>query len=224
MSHSQASQSSGSAPRRALFDRWAPTYDASAEQVDRDGGFPFAGRGSLHRTILDAVSSRPRSSILDLGIGSGCLAAKLLERGGRVTGVDFSAAMLARTAATAPDAWCHQIDLLQEWPSALDGPFHHIIASYVLHEFDAADKASICDKAIRRLVPGGSMHITDIMFPTRVAHDQARSAHRDQWDDAEHYWVLDELSGVLPSDCCLERALMHSWCGGLIELRPRQRH
>ena len=63
------------------FDLWADDYDRSVGLCDEEGAYPFAGYravlGEIYRRVLEG-SAR---SVLDIGFGTGVLAARLYERG-----------------------------------------------------------------------------------------------------------------------------------------------
>ncbi|HVW84349.1 MAG TPA: class I SAM-dependent methyltransferase [Bryobacteraceae bacterium] len=82
----------------------ATAYDEFAWFYDRYWARPFQEWQSpiLDRLLLSAL---PRgATILDLCCGTGHLAASLIAKGFRVTGVDSSPGMLARAAVNAPEA------------------------------------------------------------------------------------------------------------------------
>lgn len=85
------------------FDLWADDYDRSVGLCDEEGAYPFAGYravlGEIYRRVLEG-SAR---SVLDIGFGTGVLAARLYERGCEVFGQDFSQKMVVR--AQAGDGW-----------------------------------------------------------------------------------------------------------------------
>ncbi|MCM2579584.1 class I SAM-dependent methyltransferase [Streptomyces meridianus] len=75
-----------SAPGTAEFDDIAPVYDDS-----RGGTARAAGFADQLAPLLDS-----ERWVLDIGVGTGIVAAELTERGHTVFGVDLSAGMLAR--------------------------------------------------------------------------------------------------------------------------------
>jgi SAM-dependent methyltransferase len=77
-------------------------YDAFAEFYNRDWGVEYHAQleGVLDRLLLPHLSLG--DSILDVGCGSGQVAAHLSSRGFRVTGVDESEAMLSLARVNAP--------------------------------------------------------------------------------------------------------------------------
>src|SRR5262245_29795828 len=91
-------------PTRGFFDVWSRVYD-----------FPLVQRATyrpVHDAVLGALAAEPPARILDIGCGTGRLAARLVAAPTVrfVVGCDFSAGMLThaagrladRTAAEAP--------------------------------------------------------------------------------------------------------------------------
>ena len=72
-----------------VFNRYAKFYDALYQEKN------YAGEVSYLERLLKKYATRPVSTILDLGCGSGGHAILLSERGYQVTGVDRSGDMLA---------------------------------------------------------------------------------------------------------------------------------
>ncbi len=79
--------------REQLFDEWAASYD---ESVGGYSGFPFEG----YEQVLDLIAKRAGveagMEVLDLGIGTGNLAARFIDRNCALWGLDFSLKMLAK--------------------------------------------------------------------------------------------------------------------------------
>ncbi len=79
-------------------------YDAFADFYNRDWGEDYHQQLSaiLHKLLLANLA--PGDSILDVGCGTGTVAAWLTERGFAVTGIDQSKAMLEFARRNAPGA------------------------------------------------------------------------------------------------------------------------
>jgi SAM-dependent methyltransferase len=92
------------ATRRA-FDAAAPGYDEATEDN------PVL-RGFRDRTLAPILATVPRgASVLDLGCGSGIDAARMAAAGYRVTAIDWSPAMVERTASRArAQGFGHDVD------------------------------------------------------------------------------------------------------------------
>ena len=79
---------------REMFDRISPVYDAMNRAMT-------LGLDRRWRRLTAATVVRPGDRVLDACCGTGDLALAAGAAGGRVTGVDFSAAMLSRSRTEA---------------------------------------------------------------------------------------------------------------------------
>lgn len=170
-----------------LFDTWAASYDTtlSGEQ------FPFAGYEQVLADVITSADLSPTMRVLDVGTGTGNLAAALVREGCKVWGCDYSLEMLGQAQQKVPAATFFQLDLLADLPN-LSQNFERIVSTYVLHEFDLTTKMSILTHLGKHLTPDGFMVIGDIAFPERKTHDAARERYQTQWDINEHYWIAEE--------------------------------
>ncbi|MBC7643794.1 MAG: class I SAM-dependent methyltransferase [Thermoleophilia bacterium] len=86
----------------------SPYYDADLALIHHEGyGFHVDRTADGIFALLDEariLGGEHAHHILDVGCGSGLLAARLLAAGYSVTGIDASVAMIDLTRATAPDA------------------------------------------------------------------------------------------------------------------------
>ncbi len=87
--------------RRHLFDDWARHYDDS---VRSGQGCPFDGYDRVLDRILALAAPQPGMDILELGIGTGNLAAHFAGTGVTLWGLDFSDEMLAQAREKLPGA------------------------------------------------------------------------------------------------------------------------
>ena len=219
--------------RRQLFDEWAESYDRSVESSQ---GFPFEGYHDVLDCVVKLTRPRPGLRVLDLGIGSGLLAARLAAAKCRITGVDFSQKMLEKARQRLPDAELVEADLMGEWPPALDRRFERIVSGYVLHEFPTDDRVRLlANLAQRYLSCTGRIVIGDISFPDAAERD---AAHRQwgeggpepdpewkasRWDEEEHYWVADEAMTALSKVALRTSYRQISFCGGVYVIEPVDR-
>jgi putative AdoMet-dependent methyltransferase len=81
--------------RRALFDAWSANYDPAAEDA-----FPFGAYDAVLDRITELVAERAPQRVLELGVGTGNLTRRILDRlpGTSMVGLDFSPAMVERAA------------------------------------------------------------------------------------------------------------------------------
>lgn len=131
-------------------------------------------------------------SVLDLGTGTGALAARLATRGCVVTGVDFSPWMLARARAAVSGAAFVAMDLRGDCSPLAGRRFDRIVSAYVLHAFDPPARHAMLDRLAREhLAGGGAIAVGDIAFPTDADRERRRREQGDAWDEDERYWAAD---------------------------------
>jgi putative AdoMet-dependent methyltransferase len=176
--------------RIQLFDDWAEHYDQS---VQGDGDFPFDGYEQVLDEVTKVTHAQSGMKVLDLGIGTGNLAARFADLGCDIWGIDFSAEMLAKALEKLPQAVLIQAGLLDVWLAELDHRFDRIVSGYVLHEFDLPTKVGLLQQLAQcHLAANGQIVIGDIAFPTTQARERAHQRWIDLWDEEEYYWAADE--------------------------------
>lgn len=211
--------------RKQLFDRWAESYD---ESLGGKSGFPFEGYERVLDLIADRARVEPGMEVLDLGIGTGNLAGRLLEMGCVVWGLDFSLRMLAKVHAKYPQIELLKADIRGDWPVDVDRHFDRVVSAYVLHEFDLDSKVRLLRKLARQhLADSGLMVVGDISFPTADERDKANKLYLGDWDEEtqtwkdglwdkdEHYWAADESVEALAAVGLTASYTQVSSCGGV---------
>ncbi len=199
--------------RCRLFDRWAGSYD---NEVRSDAGFPFAGYDRVLDEIVHLAIAKPGMRVLDLGTGTGNLAARFTALGCEVFGIDFSPKMLAVARRKVPDARFVRGDLLGNWEFLRGERFDLIVSAYVLHEFDLPTKTSILGKlACSHFTTQGRIIIGDIAFPTVKGREEAHRRWAAEWDEGEHYWAADEAIIACEKAGLRARYVQVSSCGGV---------
>ncbi|WLW58322.1 class I SAM-dependent methyltransferase [Streptomyces sp. YU58] len=117
--------------------------------------------------LLDAAEVREGTRVLDVGTGTGAVAAAACERGAKVTAVDTEPGMVALAAQTAPAADVRLAGL----PSLpfVDGEFDAVVGNFVLNHV-GRPRAALAE--LRRVTrPGGRIALT--IWATPVAAGQA---------------------------------------------------
>lgn len=205
--------------RHDLFDAWAGGYDASV-QDRRD--FPFLGYEDVLAAIVGRAAAAPGDSVLDVGIGTGNLAARFVSRGRTIWGMDFSRAMLDRAGQRLPGVHLVEADLGAA-ELTLDPAIRvdRIVSAYVLHEFPLDAKVHLLRRLTdRHLAPGGCIVIGDIAFPTAELREAAAAEWSDRWDHAEHYWSADESLPALAAAGLTATYEQVSACAGVFTIHP----
>jgi demethylmenaquinone methyltransferase/2-methoxy-6-polyprenyl-1,4-benzoquinol methylase len=142
---------------RSMFDRIAPVYDTMNRAMT-------LGLDRKWRRLTAEAVVRPGDRVLDACCGTGDLALAAARAGGRVTGVDFSAEMLARAERKAPE-----FDWVQADASALpfpDGSFETATVGFGIRNL--ADLEEGLRELARVLVPGGRLGCLEITRPRGV--------------------------------------------------------
>ena len=139
---------------RSMFDRIAPVYDGMNRAMT-------LGLDRKWRRLTAEAVVRRGDRVLDACCGTGDLALAAARAGGRVTGVDFSAEMLARAERKAPE-----FDWVQADASALpfpDGSFETATVGFGIRNL--ADLEEGLRELARVLVPGGRLGCLEITRP-----------------------------------------------------------
>jgi demethylmenaquinone methyltransferase/2-methoxy-6-polyprenyl-1,4-benzoquinol methylase len=140
-----------------MFDRIAPVYDAMNRAMT-------LGLDRKWRRLTAEAVVRPGDRVLDACCGTGDLALAAARAGGRVTGVDFSAEMLARAERKAPE-----FDWVQADASALpfpDASFETATVGFGIRNL--ADLEEGLHELARVLVPGGRLGCLEITRPRGI--------------------------------------------------------
>ncbi len=198
--------------RSQLFDNWAKNYDSDV-MSDKDN-FPFAGYERVLERVVVLADVKPKMRILDLGIGTGNLAARFINKGCNVWGLDFSTEMLTQTQAKLPQVNLVQANLLGDWTKELQSSFDRAVSAYVFHEFDLETKIGLIQQISSHcLSTSGFILVADIAFPDV---DIRTAAYQHwQWDEDEYYWAADEATAACEQVGLQVAYEQISSCGGV---------
>lgn len=121
-------------------NRWqAGLYDTRHGFVSRYG-----------EDLLGLLAARPDERILDLGCGTGHLAAQIAATGAQVTGIDGAPAMIAQAQASYPELDFRVGRGESFW---FEKPFDAVFSNAALHWMTAAEAVAV--NVYDSLVPGG---------------------------------------------------------------------
>jgi ubiquinone/menaquinone biosynthesis C-methylase UbiE len=151
-------------PSRGFFDAWSRVYD-----------FPLVQRATyrpVHDAVLRALATEPCTRVLDVGCGTGRLAARLGELSSvrSIVGLDFSAGMLeqARARLASADATALVRGDATRLPFA-DAAFDAAVSTEAFHWFPDQDAALA---EIRRVLrPGGRLLLALVSPPFEFIAD-----------------------------------------------------
>lgn len=199
--------------RVELFDEWSKRYDQSVAAGER---FPFIGYEAVLDRIVEWARVTDGDTVLDLGIGTGNLAARFASTGCPLWGLDFSYEMLKRATQKVPRAQLVRAGLTDRWPRPLQRRFDRVVSAYTFHELDDNTRTELLARIVsEHLEPGGRMVIGDIGFPTAEIREHAHKQWARLWDEEEHYWAADEAVQRLEAAGLAAEFEMVSSCAGV---------
>jgi ubiquinone/menaquinone biosynthesis C-methylase UbiE len=176
-----------------LIITWAARYDILAWL------FTHGREGNLRNRIVELARLAPRDAVLDIGCGTGTLAitaARHVEPGGQVFGIDASAPMIARAtwkAARKRADVTFQLAAAEQLPFA-DRRFDVVLSTLMLHHLPRPTRQRAVAEACRVLKPGGRMLAVDFGRPTRKG--LVARFHRHGHVPIEQLVALIEGSGL----------------------------
>jgi ubiquinone/menaquinone biosynthesis C-methylase UbiE len=148
-------------PQPWFFDVWSLVYD-----------LPLVQRATyrpVHDAVLRTLGARPALRVLDLGCGTGQLAARIKQAhpASDVFGCDFSAGMLSRAAGR-----CRDVRWIQGNAGRLpfrDRTFDAVTSTEAFHWFP--DQDAVLREVYRVLKPGGRLLLAMVNTPAKLVSD-----------------------------------------------------
>ncbi len=122
---------------------------------------------TLQELTAAATGEAGAHDILELGVGTGETARRLLERhpDARLVGVDESPPMLEQAGALLPASVDLRVARLQDTLPA--GPFDAVVSALAVHHLTAAEKRELFARVASVLRPGGVYVLADVVVPER---------------------------------------------------------
>jgi tRNA (cmo5U34)-methyltransferase len=118
----------------------------------------------LQDETANATADAPVSTILELGIGTGETAKRVLAAhpAARLTAIDSSPEMVERARAAVPQADLRVARLEDPLP---DGPFDLVVSALAVHHLDGPGKSDLFRRVAAVLEPGGLFVLADVVVP-----------------------------------------------------------
>jgi trans-aconitate methyltransferase len=118
----------------------------------------------LQEVVAQATRGLGARSILDLGVGTGVTAQRVLAEhpSARLVGVDESSAMLEHAGRALPAVNLHAARLEDPLPQ---GPFDLVVSALAVHHLDGPGKADLFRRVASVVVPGGRFVVGDVVVP-----------------------------------------------------------
>jgi ubiquinone/menaquinone biosynthesis C-methylase UbiE len=147
--------------------------ESAPERYER--GMRILTLGRLERVRRDiAARLNPGDRVLDLGCGTGALAARLAQKGCQVTGVDVSPQMLGQAAQRLRQDHLEERLALRELGVAeldtafADASFDAVVSTLLFSELSDDEISYTLAQCMRILRPGGQLLIADEVLPDSV--------------------------------------------------------
>ncbi len=127
-----------------------------------DSWMRFLTLGQVNRIKKEIAANwiNPGGNVLEIGCGTGSLAALMTKRGARVTAVDISEKMLAEAQRKVPEADFYHLTALEidQFPQ---NKFSRIVATLSFSELTAEELDMVLSLSANLLKPGGLLIVAD---------------------------------------------------------------
>jgi len=140
--------------------------EQTPEKYDR--GMRLLTLGWIDRIKVEIADRwvEPGQAVLEIGCGTGSLAARMAARGARVMAIDVSEPMLALARITAPAVELNHMTAVEIDDLGAER-FDRVVATLSLSELSEAEVDHVVRAAARLLRPGGRLVVADEVEPAR---------------------------------------------------------
>ena len=182
------------------FDEWAKSYDKDVSEGTHQEDWVFEDYDRILGKVVEycELSVSHYLTVLDIGIGTGNLAAQFLGKGLHIIGIDPSKEMRKICRQKYPNLEVRAGDFLNIPlpPESVDV----IISTYAFHHLTPLQKETSIPEMKRVLKPKGRIVIADLMFGNRSEEERIKKALRtagrsDMLDviKDEYFGLFDDL-------------------------------
>ncbi|SFJ46508.1 MerR family transcriptional regulator [Thermoflavimicrobium dichotomicum] len=156
------------------FDKQAATYDEKI-RAQQFGLYIHKDYDQVLDQVVHMIQPKQDEVGLEIGIGTGNLAGRFLQRGIEIKGIDQSKEMLKQCKRKHPEIETRIGNFLAiPYP---DHRFDFVVTSYALHHLTDDQKLLALEEMKRVLKPEGRICIADLMF----VDEKARMDYLEQW-------------------------------------------
>lgn len=169
------------------YEEMAYVYDRFMNNVPYDKWIELT-------ELLIKRSMKPVVNVLDLGCGTGEISTKLVEKGYKVTGVDFSVDMLTVAQQKASSQNIH-LDLIQQDLKELDGLVNYDLAiSFfdVVNYLERSEDVRQVFKNVAHSLSDDGVFIFDVHALSYVKNQMINYTFADVQDDMSYIWFCEE--------------------------------
>ena len=182
------------------FDRWAKSYDKDISEGTHQEDWVFEDYERILGKVVEycELSANHYLTVLDIGVGTGNLAAKFLGKGLKIIGIDPSREMRKICRQKYDDIQV-RAGHFRDIPLP-DESVDVIVSAYAFHHLTAAQKEASIPEMKRVLKPKGRIVIADLIFRNRTEEEhikqELRAAGRGDIIDViedEYFGLFDDL-------------------------------
>ncbi|MBP1962531.1 MerR family transcriptional regulator [Paenibacillus aceris] len=175
------------------FDHQAFTHDNNVANNDRE----YKDYEKALQTTVSWVAPKAGERGLDIGTGTGNLAAKFLDKDIHMAGIDQSIEMLKHCGRKHAQMELKLGNFLAI--PYLDGQFDFIVTSFALHHISDDQKKLALGEMRRVLKPHGRICITDLMFVNEVHKEQYMASLEQQEKNDDIHRIQNEYYAMSTS-------------------------
>lgn len=179
---------------KEVKDWWEATAQYFQEEIDLDVGLNWMGFESGALNLLEDVAG---ADILELGCGGGQCTVALAQRGGNMTGLDFSEEQLAHARSLAND---HDVDVAFVQGDVTDlGMFadESYDITFNTWVFQWVDDLSACFTEIHRILRSEGRFVFSIPHPIYGVVDSESHAVTESYFDTGRYEISHEEMDIV---------------------------
>lgn len=176
------------------FDNWAKTYDISVQE-DISSLKMYKNYDEILQAVFEkSVENIDKDSnsikVLDIGVGTGNLSQKYLNKGYNIIGIDQSRQMMNVAKQKYPNLKVRLGEFLKIPFS--NSEFDIIVSTYALHHLNDDEKELAVKEMIRVLKDNGKIVIGDLMFENNVKKEKLLNGFTsEQIEEVEDEYFSD---------------------------------